>query len=170
MIKDVFFNGGLEEVMLNMKQAIGTKENIVFNSLIPKQDEAYGTAVTYEYLKFDKDVLTKQQDKNLFISTMEAMIQSPELYGEEHTEAVKKFVNVVIANSMLTTGFSPSAVSYFSLIPVSYWTSLTNPVTGEDITTHFNQAMEELNDESALHDFKEQFLYNYGTHRFDGRT
>jgi hypothetical protein len=73
------------------------------------------------------------------------------------------FTRAVIANSVITSGFTAGPTSYFNLIPVSYFESLTNS-RGEDFRTHANRATRELNSELGLESLRDTFMYNYATH------
>lgn len=162
-VDSVFFQGGLAGIVADMRNAVGTNDNIVLTTL-PMFSEQIGEN-EFTTLKFNIAAL---DDPNLFTAALEEMILNPEYYGKENAEAVRAFTKAVISNSLITSGFVPGPTSYFAMIPKSYWASLTNS-EGVDLNTHFNRDRSKLDQVTELEDFKDEFLYNYGTHRIDGK-
>ena len=165
-VESTFFDGGLQNIILGMRNAVGAGENIVLNTLLPTTEVINGKEFTY--LKFNIAALD-DIGKNQFSMLLDEMITNPSLYGEEYTPIVQMFTRAVISNSVITSGFTAGPTSYFNLIPQSYWNSLTNS-SGEDFRTHANRGMREMGSTTALlSQFKEAFLMNYATHNI-GRS
>ena len=160
-IESTFFDGGLQNIILGMRNAVGTGENIVLNTLLPTT-EAIGNK-EFTYLKFNNTSLD-DIGRNQFTMLMEEMVQNPSMYGEDFTPIVQMFTKAVMSNSLITSGFTAGPISYFALLPQSYWNSLTNS-QGESFRTHANKQIIELGSSTnLLSQFKDTFLYNYATH------
>ena len=166
-VESTFFDGGLQNIVLGMRNAVGVGENIVLNTLMPTTDFIEGKDFTY--LKFNMSALD-DIGKNQFSMLLEEMIQNPSMYGSEYTSIVQMFTKAVLSNSVITSGFTAGPTSYFNLIPQSYWNSLTN-VEGEDFRTHANRQVRELNSQNELSSqFMDSFLMNYATHNIGKST
>lgn len=160
-VESTFFDGGIQNIILGMRNAVGTGENIVLNTLLPTTEVINGKEFTY--LKFNIAALD-DIGKNQFTMLLDEMITNPSLYGEQYTPIVQMFTRAVISNSVITSGFTAGPTSYFNLIPQSYWNSLTNS-SGEDFRTHANRNIRELGSNTALlSEFQDAFLINYATH------
>lgn len=152
--------GGLETLLNDMKKIVGGESNIVLEALeLEAAQTPKGEFVRY-ILNSDKVVTTLQ--KNYFTATLKGMMDNPALYGEENKATVEKFIEAVVSNSIVTSGFAPSPKSTFELIPVEYFKRL-------GVGAHLTNQIKNLNeDPNLLVTFLPTFLKNYGHHKFGG--
>ena len=152
--------GGLEALLDTMKEIVQGESNLVLEALkLEATETPKGEFVKYV---LDTDKVTTTHQKNYFTATLKGMMDNPAMYGEENAETVNKFIEAIVSNSIVTSGFAPSPDATFSLIPVEYFKAL-------GVTSHLNNEIKLLNSDSALSvEFINTFLTNYGHNRFGG--
>jgi len=152
--------GGLETLLNQMKDIVGGESNIVLEALELETTQTEKGEFTKYILNSDKVNTTLQ--KNYFTATLRGMMDNPSLYGAENKAVVEKFVEAVVSNSIVTSGFAPSPKSTFELIPVDFFKRL-------QVGAHLNNQIKNLNEDSnLLSSFYMSFLVNYGHHKFGG--
>ena len=104
-------------------------------------------------------------DKNDLSNSLLDIIKKPQDYANTgaDVETVRNFGKILVANQLLTHGFSPTFGSYIDLIPSEVFTTdILNPGKQTPVQ-FFEQEIQELLRENYFDDFIHEFVRSFGT-------
>ena len=122
-------------------------------------------------IKFDNTFDLSAHDKNRYSNGLLQLLTRPELYANDPTnpqevKEIKEFGRALIANQMLTRGFSPGAGTYIDLIPLEAFTTtlLVDDKTALTPIEFFTNNVEStrFKDHFTVQNFMHDFVRNFG--------
>ena len=166
-VRDFHVLGGAAKLFEIVREHYEGTFNIVADSL-QLRTEQFGEDLDFTYLEVDTNKLTRQDLKDQWTYTLQAMERDDALHEKLKEAGIENSIGeTFLMNSVTTSGFAPAPTAYFSLFPTDLLVNGTRN-TNLDVSAHLENEMKRLDQDNYLNDFLPSFITNYGTHKFGG--